>query len=271
VLYGNSEKPKELFKKEQSIFGSTEQSSLVHISLAGQLPGKEKCDLSKGKKIQELSTNKHTNILEYLAYGSYKKESCYCLEMAKKFSFLVYVPANLKDEITACLNALLTFGGVGSRSRNGFGSLCCSVEKLAQAKYSKKLAQQQPTVGYPTLNCKSKLFVTKKTYDNWEGALSEIGEVYKKARCSLDEKHNFKYRSILSLPIKGNENRRPKQFLLHVAKQEKKYLGRILSLPILFEDQQKYDNVIKEMHESFRSSETMTEKTDEILKLMELT
>jgi CRISPR-associated protein Cmr1 len=189
----------------------------------------------------------------------------------------VSVPPERKNEITLCLNALLTFGSVGSRSRNGFGSLAAAGE-LTPAQYPAAW-EKSLSVEYPTLNSKSKFFITKQSYDTWEGALSEIGIIYRKARTDLEPKHKFMHRSLVSRPVevKGElaipehvrKERSPKQFILHVGKQNGKYFGQILSLPIIFYEpdmRELYNKVIDDMHNSL--SKAMTEKTGEVLNRM---
>ncbi|MDR2798636.1 MAG: type III-B CRISPR module RAMP protein Cmr1 [Treponema sp.] len=287
VLYGNSKTPEDLSKEERSIFGSTEQGSLARISIIGQVPPVKTNGFPKGKSIPVSSNGKDffINILDYLAYGvcSYDKEekqNVYNrshLDLGKKFVFSVSLPAKSKNEITTCLNGLFTFGSIGSRSRNGFGSLY-AVNGLAQATYSEPWTTASP-VGYPTLNSRSKLFVTKQNYDTWEEALSEIGSAYRNARISLEKRHTFNRRGFVSRPIEHKSERipdnirnqrSPKQFILHVAKQKGKYSGRILSLPVAFyekDGQGEYNKVIEDMHSYL--SKTMGEKTGEILKLVE--
>jgi CRISPR-associated protein Cmr1 len=225
--------------------------------------------------------------LDYLAYGvcSYDKEqrrNVYNrshLEPGKRFGFSLSVPSESKNEIAVCLNALLAFGSIGSRSRNGFGSLG-SINGLASVNYSGAWTRSSPA-GYPTLNGRSKLFVTRQNYGTWEEALSEIGIAYRNARASLEKRHVFERRGFVSRPIENKfetippnirNQRSPKQFILHVAKQNGKYAGRILSLPVIFyekESRGEYSKVIDDMHSRLSGSDTLEERTNELLKLME--
>jgi CRISPR-associated protein Cmr1 len=182
-----------------------------------------------------------------------------------------------ETEITACVNALLAFGNVGSRSRNGFGSLGTE-GVLNPISYPIDWAKSSP-VEYPTLNSQSKLFVTKDRYAKWEDALSEIGIIYRTARQSLEARHTFKRRGFVSRPIevKGEDippnikrDKNPKQFILHVGKQKDKYFGQILSLPVLFYEKDgiaEYNKVINEMHGYF-AAEMNEKKGAEITRLL---
>jgi CRISPR-associated protein Cmr1 len=281
VLYGNKKTPKQLWKDERRIFGSTENASALRIFLSGEVPAQSD-GFPNGRKIPVTSSSGQfsINILDYLAYGlcAYEKnrrEMVYNrshLVTGQKFKLSVSVPSEFKNEIQASINALLAFGSVGSRSRNGFGSLC-SVGGLAPVSYPVDWTKSNP-VEYPSLNSKSKLFVTKQTYNTWGEALSETGIAYRNARTCLEGRNSFERRGFVSRPIEnkfenipGNikEQRSPKQFILHISKQNNKYIGQILSLPIVFYEkgaQEKYNNVIDAMHKCF--VEPMDEKTGDI-------
>jgi hypothetical protein len=95
----------------------------------------------------------------------------------------------------------------------------------------------------------------------------------------LEQKHIFTTRSLLSRPIEARgenipeyirKNRSPKQFIMHIAKtDDNKFIGRILSLPIIFyekDKQKKYDDMISKMHDWLKND--MDDKTDAISKLL---
>jgi CRISPR-associated protein Cmr1 len=282
VLYGKSKTSEQLSSDERSVFGSTENGALVRISIEGEVPV-ETSDFPKGRKIPVTGKAFSINILDYLAYGvctydKVQRKNSYnrsYLVPGQSFKYSIFVPSALKNEIQTCLNALVSFGSVGSRSRNGFGSLA-PIHNITPVDYRTDI--NSSPVEFPTLNSRSKLFVTKQSYSTWEDALSEIGALYRDARTSLENRHTFIKRGYVARPIEAKresipdtirKTRSPKQFILHVGKQNGKYVGQILSLPIIFYEKNKqksYDEVIDAVHRSF--SKSMIDKTRDILKLM---
>jgi CRISPR-associated protein Cmr1 len=283
VLYGNQyDTPEKLKKAEDILFGSTDVSSKVRIEIHGEIQP-QTSGFSTGKRIQVTSKGKTfpINILDYLAYGLYDYVkgqgivySRSHLPVKKQFQCAIYTPTDSYKEILACANALWIFGGVGSRSRNGFGSLFVT-KGWEVGDYTIDLARSC-SFEYPTLNKQSKLFVTNKAFPAWEDALSEIGDIYRNARNSLENRHKFERRGFVARPIEvRNENiplnikkgRHPKQFFLHVGKNKEGYYGQILSLPTIFYEQGKqkdYDRMIDDMHNSF--SKSLSDKTTEIIQ-----
>jgi CRISPR-associated protein Cmr1 len=291
VLYGGGNAgARELKEAEDGLFGSTETGSRVRLGVTGQVrikregfPGGEKVRVtSKGKTFS-------INILEYLTYGLFDyvkgQGNVYNrshIPVGEQFHLAITLPKDKQALLLSCINACLTFGGVGSRSRNGFGSMILREggEKLAIPKEAvgSGFLKRAP-MEYPTLNRQSKLFVTPRTYDTWEEALSELGIAYRNARTALEPRHRYELRGLIARPIevKGErippniqKGRHPKQFLLHVGKRKGKYEGRILTLPVSLpresysaQEREKHPQVMKDMYGSFSSS--LKDMTQEII------
>ncbi|MDR3162531.1 MAG: type III-B CRISPR module RAMP protein Cmr1, partial [Helicobacteraceae bacterium] len=124
---------KKIYEAESELFGSTDSASKVRIEVIGKLSAQSSNSFGGEKVYVKTIKNKYGNIqdirinvIEYLSYGRYNnKSSTYDSHFAanSRFTLNVHMPKDKEQEIILCLKALFTFGGVGSRSRNGFGSL----------------------------------------------------------------------------------------------------------------------------------------------------
>lgn len=274
--------------EEDSRFGSTDVASRIRFYVEGDISSvKIDTGFSKGAKILVKSKGSSfpINILDYLAYGHYEYkdgQNHYLhswLPSGKSFKLLCSYPAAFEAELRSILCGMTSFGCVGSRSRNGFGSLHL-LNQIPQSLELPDFSSRNP-VEYPTLNKLSKLFVTKNGYDSWEEALSQAGIAYKKARSALESRHSFDRRGLIARPIEVKKEtispsikngRCPKQFFLRVVMKDEKFFGQILSLPIIFyeiKEQKKYEDVIKDMHNSLNNNSVFTDKTPQIKKYLE--
>ena len=136
-------KPKELWKQESRLFGSTEKDP---DSKDGKTPfGKSKIDLKIVKseieygegrlnfgKLDDSFTNDSPiplrssstgpiYVASYLGYGAVGKRSY--IEPGKKLMFTLDVPREHKDDMIQTLYYIDFFGTIGSKSKNGFGSI----------------------------------------------------------------------------------------------------------------------------------------------------
>jgi CRISPR-associated protein Cmr1 len=270
VLYGSAfPSAQELLAEEKRIFGSTDGAAQVRISLSGKVPI-EKGNFPDGKRIEASHAGRSfkIKILDYLAFGvaQYDKAAhgtAYTREHLRQgcpFSLILTVPTELSEILKVTVNAFSAFGSLGSRSRNGFGSISLKT-KSPDGHYERDWKTAKP-MEFPTVNVRSRLFQTKHLYSTWEDALSDIGILYRSARTGLERKHIFERRSLISRPIevKGEnirpavkKDRSPKQFLLHVGRVADGYYGQILTLPVLFYEKQsrdKYDKMLDDMNKA---------------------
>lgn len=277
--YGN--KIKEI---EDKIFGSTENAANVQI-YCSEIPKAsftEKIGFSGGKKIAVSHGGRDVsvNILDYLAYGKFEHErgqrnvytSTYIKPTTK-----IKIQISIKDvghteEVKNAIKIFFCYGGVGSRSRNGFGSMDTN---FGDIQFSKNVSLCE-IKEFPTFSQELRFFITKKPLDTWENALSEIGIMYKDARCSLERPHRYEKRGFIARPIeaRGEEipsnikkGRIPKPFYMGIMKYEKQFIGYILCLPIMFyeqESQKEYMKQIRKMTEHF--STTLKDDTARFLK-----
>lgn len=292
ILYGakyfDSGKLKET---EDLIFGSTEKISSVLISIPTQSKPEffEKSGFPNGEKVDvsHLGKTMKVNILDYLAYGKYGYEkgigNVYNVTHIKpktKIKLNVSIKnVGHTEEIVDAVRMFLSWGGTGSRSRNGFGSMDYKDLSEAKTAFSGKIVLSENLKQFPVLSKGSRIFRSKKIFETWEEALSEIGIVYKNARCSLEEPHHYEQRGFVARPIEARgENipqniksgRIPKPFYLGVKKLDgNQFMGYIICLPVEFyesKNQKEYEKVYGKMTDFF--STQLKDSTASILKTL---
>lgn len=247
----------ELKKRESEIFGGTEpaQRSKVVITCP-----RDKNFLKPSTKNQfpqhtgnyPLSRNTPVNILNYLAYGAYDyREGFTHAFFNEGQSFDICL--RFKDETTKVDEVIKAFilmcyvGGLGAKSRNGFGKIKIirAIERINNIE--KDITQTLPK--WKTLlntdNDKSKftsissseiLFgskeIIKGTYDK---ALKVIGDAYIYARKNMGDGHSYDVRRYIAAPITQDRNafleRHSKSYFLFLDEENNGYRGYILFMP----------------------------------------
>ncbi len=267
ALYG-SDDLEDMKKHEDEIFGSTTKkaSFSLHLKEVDNIKPVLK-DLPQGVKIKTTSRGRTfpISIIEYLAYGlcEYNREqrkNVYTkehVEAGTKFKIAINIKdKSFKEQILASLKIVTNYGGLGSHSRNGFGSI--KIEEL-----SMPLKMEGILKSFSALSTKSILFKRFTPKDKWEDALSEIGKAYREARNSLESKHSFVKRPLIAKPliVKGEVNindRHSKPYFLHVSKLPNgKYQGQILFMPYNYHD-------LSKRKEYFETCEKMNQKIAEL-------
>ncbi len=210
------------------------------------------------------------NILEYLAYGPYDPRSRRVrpyFPPGTKFSLhLFFTRDDIVTDVTDALFALTHFGGMGSRSRNGFGSLhLCNPSEL-RAHLSPELDLDKPYAGdtimqlanraaaitpYSSFCTGTKLFMTPSPKPTWDDALAEVGRLYRGIRVGdntlngrvFEQKHRYDKRQYLGAPLDPYQenfhsllDRHAKPYFMKVAKEDGGYRAYILYLPSLYAD-----------------------------------
>ena len=282
----------EMAHKENKIFGSTENKSSFSIMVDENLESILK-NLDKGKTFKAESKGKvfYLGIIDYLTIGLHKpnKKVKRKLEYIKKYFkdkqkfnlTLTFYNQNYRDEILNSFYALIKYGSLGAKARNGFGSLY--VKDLP----SVDIKNDKDTLDFTAFSSKSKLFIGTEQ-NSWEDALSEIGMIYKDARLSKDieKKHSFDKRALIAMPIESKfeeipsyirKGRHTKPYFLHVNKLSNgKYQGQILFLPYNYNSNTKSPNkkpnheVKGEKEEYNQVHETMCKYFAEKLQEVEL-
>lgn len=272
----------ELRKKESRIFGSSDEklgggsSFAMRIEHMGNL-STTKADLPKHNiTVTSVSRGKTfpVNILEYLAFGpcSYdkiKKKNVITRDYIQhNFKFTIHIIIFKKEWVKEILQAMYVFelfGGIGSKSRNGFGSFLISNKQecfnsvddrfaINDDRYSKTNLQNfvnhTDVKSYTSFAEGTRVFRTRELYNTWDKALGEVGKIYRGIRsgdikiANIDgkqttfEKH-FKYdkRQYIGAPIivdkqeKSFLERHAKPYFIKVAIEGSKYRSYILYLP----------------------------------------
>lgn len=237
----------QMAKDESAIFGSTEKKSVVSVQLSADMTKTVPNDLPKGWPIPVEGKTFNAYIIEYLAFGlldpKLKLKPKYIrkhIEEESCFKIIVTFPKHAEDDVVSAMKSLISFGGLGARSRNGFGSLHC--DGLIDYTFSKEGGLKP----FTAFSQGAILFNQFNTYVKWEDALSEIGKVYRQARLDLEgRRHTWEKRSLIAMPIVSQSEktipkrirdlRHAKPYFLHVNKTlDGKHQGQILFLPYLY-------------------------------------
>lgn len=244
---------KDLKNKEAEIFGGTEKNqskSKFSINVKHNLtpitrplpPERKVDDFLRGRDVK-------INILEYLAYGTYYWRNGKPIVDKEYYppEGNFFVSINIFDTIYAndilkSLYLLSSFGGLGAKSRNGYGNFVITeiisdqspanindVSGIKNIILNFKDYENIPI--FTSFSKHIKLFKYKKLCNSWDECLFYLGKIYRESRLSL-EKHVYEKRQYIGAPIQDSIlARRAKPYFLHVNKIDRKYQGYILYLP----------------------------------------
>lgn len=236
----------DMMRKESEIFGSTDQKSKIQIKIESNNITPVLKDLPSGTKLMVTSKQKTfpISIIEYLAFGLFdpkQRQGKYLrqhIEPQVHFKISITYAKNMAEEVNNTLKAMFSLGGIGSRARNGFGSIQCD-EMLIES-----INNKSEMKAFPALSKETKLFNKFKKFSRWEESLSEIGIAYRNARLALEKRHEFIKRGLIAMPIESKfesipkeirDGRHAKPYFLHVNKTpDGKFQGQILFLPYLY-------------------------------------
>ncbi len=244
-------------QQEDKIFGSTEMKASFSISVSSDneirhiLP----FDIYKKKSEHFIVHSHRAYILDYLSYGTYtyKKEikqnkyNKYHIPPGSKFKIkFSFHSSQYRDEIIKAFKCLLTFGGLGAKNRNGFGSIYC---KDINTDLDIKRFNNKNLRDYTSFSKKSKIFIFSEQ-TSWEEAISEIGMAYHDGRTSIEKHHVYDKRALIAAPLQvrnrnhahKNEERHAKPYFMKVQKlQNGKFLGIITYIPYNYYDKSKHE------------------------------
>lgn len=238
----------EMKKEEAKIFGSTEQKASFSMKLEDLNNIKAiKSNLPPGKKFQVEGKTFSFGIIDYLAFGIRDHRNRYTRQhfpsgsqFRLKFNFY---DRDYKQSVLKAFHSFIDNGGLGAKSRNGFGSLSLRENHKNNMQFKGNLKQ------YLALSHNSKLFNGLSEYDKWEGALSEIGMAYKDARLSVERKHVYDKRLLIAKPIiqAGNsKERHAKPYFLRIKKHANgKFQGQILFMPYEYYQIEKHNEYMQ--------------------------
>jgi CRISPR-associated protein Cmr1 len=222
-------------KRESEIFGSTEKKSDLSILIKDKNLKINKNNLPKGSEI--FNEGKSGFIHPYLSYGVSNKEY---IEPGSKFKLHLSYSGKNEEEILTSLFILTSFGGIGARSRNGYGSI--NIEDLLTFKpdfnkINKNLKR------FTSFSNESKVYSFSNKNKYYE-AHYEAGLAYARSKISLEPKHNDEKRRYIAKPINVKKRtpdrnitnkRHSKQYFIKVTKRKDNTLQSfILHLPHSF-------------------------------------
>ena len=222
------------------------------------------------------------NILEYLAYGTYNYQRGKGNVFNRK-----YIPAgsvcsvilNISDEtvekdVIRSFYFLSVFGGLGAKSRNGFGNFV--IKKIAlenrdllkglefpfpTTKFFDEMMKNDKLPGFSGFSKHMKIFKLKQSHDSWADCLAKLGTIYRTSKLQLDEPHKCEKRQYIASPIAVQKHvggrmrtydgsfleRRAKPYFLKVIKIKNGFDGYIIYLPSKYCEglsEDRYDNPI---------------------------
>jgi CRISPR-associated protein Cmr1 len=258
-----------LQKEEDQIFGSVsdggnKSSFAISISpkklsrSAQSLPSHKVEVKTKGKTV-------FVNILDYLCYGTYEyvkgQGNKFIREYLKENQIfdlkLRFDNKDHREDILTALYLFTEFGGMGSRSRNGFGGLMVrnkdevfgvlgvgfSKNIISNKDFLNRLRASGEIPPFTAFSDGIKLFTTvKKDYRSWDLCLADLGKAYRGCREELEPRHHYKKRQYIGAPLdppqehtKSILERHSKPYFLKVIKVESgAYCGGILFIPSFY-------------------------------------
>lgn len=247
---------KEMLKAEGDLFGSVlddSKASASRVRLDLQDTGinivSEKLD-SLGKTKHPEVTNPVSNAL-YLGYGPVSTHGVKTyIAPGSKTELRLCLPKNCVPELLLVLAYIDAFGTLGSRCRNGWGSLALSGDDFNRESWINFNAKDwhelvNGTRQYPTHLGKDDkgllCWEIKLPPKDWQAGMKALAEIYMKLRTSTNiAPKGLQKRHILGYPVThhnipnwdGGTGRMPSQLRLMVKRNEENHLvGRILHLP----------------------------------------
>ena len=262
---GKENDPKKMLAAEGELFGSVldeseATASKVRLALTpveGDFAlSEEKFSLGKTPHPEVNGGMKVDNDL-YLGFGpiTYKKpnkEIKRYIAPGSKAQLALSFPKDQRGDVLATLHYIDAFGAIGSRSRNGWGSLSLSgegfarkdVRSFATAQVSHLVSDKQGKQDPSLLGADSKGLLCWEVgvpKGDWTAAMQSLAETYMTLRTKINIKpQGLKQRHLLGYPVTnhsltdwgGNNGRMPSQLRLMVKRSpEDQLVGRILHLP----------------------------------------
>ncbi|MBA4417604.1 MAG: type III-B CRISPR module RAMP protein Cmr1 [Syntrophus sp. (in: bacteria)] len=259
-----------LQKEEGNIFGSvsgggTKSSFAISISPKHLDISSQPLPNQASHKVPVKGKTFSTNILEYLCYGTYEyvkgQGNKFIREYLKEnqvFNLkLRFDNQDYREDILTALYLFSEFGGIGSRSRNGFGSFMVQNKDevfgalgdgflkniISNKDFLNRLKVSDEIPPFTAFSSGIKLFTTfKKDYRSWDLCLADLGKVYRSCREELEPRHHYEKRQYIGAPLdppqehsKSILERHSKPYFLKVTKVGSSvYCGSILFIPSFY-------------------------------------
>ena len=211
----------------------------------------------------------------YLGFGPITlKNSKRYIAPGSKANLLLSFPREEKVHMVDLLHYIDAFGTIGSRSRNGWGSLSLSgegfarkdVRSFATAPVSQLVSDKQGKQYPSLLGADSKGVLCWEVVmpkGDWKAAMQSLAETYMTLRTKINIKpQGLKQRHLLGYPVTnhsltewgGNNGRMPSQLRLMVKRSpEDQLVGRILHLPHCLPEDKPWKNNLGPPFEIWKS------------------
>lgn len=223
-----------LKKREAKIFGGSYQENNKQIMLSSKLKVEI---LEKNIRIHPYTDLKNSEfietprgkmpVLKYITYGmySFKKDEPDRSFITGTWKLKLSYPKNEENDIIDTIRVFNNFGGLGSKARNGLGSVF--INNLTGTFNYKELNNQK--TNYTTFNSDTVYKVLEQGHDPMS-VLEKLGKRYYEAKKRTHP--NF---LIAGSDLKGVSDieRYPKTYFFSVKKTETGYDGRVIFLPVL--------------------------------------
>lgn len=240
----------ELKEKEAGIFGgSGEHEGRSKLSIrVKNLKGQVVSSKFPNHMIRAFSKGKtfNINILEYLAYGTqeYKKGIGQVFireyfQVGTKFEIEINFANSLRQliDLNEILGLISQVGGLGAKSRNGFGRFIVKDLQFNIVNLLQKHKKDQ-IANYLAFNKDTRLYKLNSDYKSWDECLANLGKIYKSSRENLEPRHKFEKRQFIASPILQNKrqvsllDRHTKPYFFVLNKNSRGgFEGKILFIP----------------------------------------
>lgn len=214
-LVGENGDLKPLKDRESEIFGGSGEGQGRSKILIRVIPNK--VHINKFGRIDSK--------IKYLAYGAEERSF---INVGSTFTIKITVNEgnneranSLLNEIKTAFSSLVYFGGIGAKSRNGFGSFTSTnILPFDEVKNSiEEISEDYLNIPYTSFNNTCQLyFLNKDNIDSWEGAIEALSDLYKNYGKSAVPKNK---RIHIGAPYKNQSppERHSKLFLMSVLKK----------------------------------------------------
>lgn len=233
----------DLKKEEGNIFGSIESGNEKKSCVSIVINNK---NLNNEPHLQEVSSS-NLYIFDYLLYGvwNHRQNEKKYFNVSNTFDLVLNCQdSKVKNEVLKSLYVWNEYGGLGAKSRNGFGSIHISnlSEYTNNFSLSDLFSNQTLTPYTSFVKDKVKWFEFNQIFNTWDDALGTIGMAYREARLKIEPSHQYNKRQYIGAPIiigkklKSKLERHSKPYFLKVKKVGDKFKAGILFLPSLYID-----------------------------------
>lgn len=256
----------QLLQKEQKLFGGvTEKAcrSLVEVTVSGQIKtGSTDEKDEMGQKKNSEANNRNVPLSAYLGMGPVDFNGKYTrtrILPGEIFRLAVSFPGSHIREMSEALSLFKAFGGLGARSRNGWGSFQLhlveseEMELLGTTEIFSKFGKEISQIFSTDKKYPFRLGVSEGKYllweagraSTWKKAMEAAGEKYMDLRQQdtltfpKNSSKNIEKRHILGYPVTnhpihnwgGNNGRMPSQLRILVRKKNEQYVTLFFHLP----------------------------------------